>query len=164
MGAFRITVGKERLGFAAAHFITFADGTPEPLHGHDYRVAVTLSARVNEAGYVADFVTLEEAARRSLAALDHRVLLPTRSPLVEVTETEGRVTARCGERRWEFPAEEVRLLPLSNTTAERLAEHLATELAHHLGEAGLATPPFHLELEVEESPGHSARYVTERSG
>ena len=39
--AFRVTVTKDYLAFAAAHFITFAGHRCESLHGHIYRVGVT---------------------------------------------------------------------------------------------------------------------------
>lgn len=36
-GDFKVTVTKEDLVFAAAHFITFAGHRCETLHGHNYR-------------------------------------------------------------------------------------------------------------------------------
>ena len=161
MASFQITVGKEELCFAAAHFITFQNGECEPLHGHNYRVGVTLSGEMNEAGYVADFIALKEAVRGLIDALHHRVLLPTRNPRIEVVEDGARVTVRCGDGRYEFPKRDVRLLPISNTTAELLAVHLAGELTRCLCDLGLADSVTRLEVEVEEAPGQSARYLSE---
>ena len=58
MSSYSVTVGKTDLTFAAAHFITFEDGRCEPIHGHNYRVAVRVDGPLNRAGYVCDFVTL----------------------------------------------------------------------------------------------------------
>ena len=41
-GEYRVTVAKDYLVFASAHFITFAGHRCETLHGHNYRVAVTI--------------------------------------------------------------------------------------------------------------------------
>ena len=44
-GEFRVSVTKDYLVFASAHFITFAGHRCEGLHGHNYRVGVTIEAR-----------------------------------------------------------------------------------------------------------------------
>ena len=41
-GDFHVTVEKDYLVFASAHFITFAGHRCEGLHGHNYRARVTL--------------------------------------------------------------------------------------------------------------------------
>ncbi len=41
---FATRVEKEHLKFSAAHFLIFANGSAERLHGHNYRVAVELEA------------------------------------------------------------------------------------------------------------------------
>lgn len=164
MESFRIRVGKQGLSFAAAHFIAFEDGGCEPLHGHEFRVGVTLEGRPNRAGYVYDFVALERAVRELVAPLDHRVLLPARGDRVRVREEGEEVTVTCGGRRYVFPASDVRLLPVSNTTAEALAAHLAAELAARLHLEGMEEALTWLEVEVEESPGRSARYASDLAG
>ena len=47
-GEFRVTVSKDYLVFASAHFITFAGHRCEGLHGHKYRARVTIEGRVNQ--------------------------------------------------------------------------------------------------------------------
>ena len=41
-GEFRVSVTKDYLVFASAHFITFAGHRCEGLHGHNYRARVTV--------------------------------------------------------------------------------------------------------------------------
>lgn len=159
MDAFQVAVGKEGLGFAAAHFIAYEGGGCERLHGHNYRVAVTLSGRPNEAGYVYDFLALRAQAKALIDELDHRVLLPGAGDRIRVWEEGDRVRVRCEDREWAFPAGDVRILPLDNTTSERLAAHLAERLASRLAAEGAAVA--RLEVEVEESPGQSARFAWE---
>jgi 6-pyruvoyltetrahydropterin/6-carboxytetrahydropterin synthase len=67
-GDFRVTVSKDYLVFASAHFITFAGHRCEGLHGHNYRASVTLEGELNlEAWFVFDFVELEKIMRRACA-------------------------------------------------------------------------------------------------
>lgn len=157
----RVHVAGDGLAFAAAHFITYEDGACEPLHGHNYRVEVEVEAPLNEAGYVVDFVGLRERVGGILAELDHRVLLPGRSPRIEVAEGDGEVAVRCGERSYRFPAGDVRVLPVGNTTAEAVAGWLADRLlsAPEGGDGGLlpsGEPPSRIVVRVEESPGLTA--------
>lgn len=148
----RISLGvaRESLGFAAAHFSIIA-GVSETLHGHNYRVAVSVDGQVSAEGTVLDFAVLKEAIRAECAALDHRMLLPTRSPDVRVQEAEGEVEVRHGDRRFIFPRGDVALLPIPNTTCECLADHLLDAVRRRLGEV-----PVRLGLTVEESPGQGA--------
>ena len=125
---FRINLLKHQLTFSAAHFITFGDNVCERLHGHNYAVRCEIKGNLNEHGYVVDFV----AAARDLAVftseLDHHVLLPTQHPTITVVRHEHEVTAHFEQRRWVFPVDDCKLLPIDNTTAERLAEYLASQL------------------------------------
>ena len=57
MSEYRVVVGKEVLVFAAAHFITFGDGGCESLHGHNYRVGVTLTGDLDRHSLVYDFTS-----------------------------------------------------------------------------------------------------------
>ena len=56
--------------FSAAHFLRLYDGSWEPRHGHDWRVAVTARAsKLDPMGVVADFETLKPSLRRVLGEL-----------------------------------------------------------------------------------------------
>jgi len=88
MTDYRVAVGKEALVFAAAHFITFGHGGCEPLHGHNYRVGVTLAGDLDRHSMVYDFVALRRDMQAILAELDHRVILPQSNPDLEVESSE----------------------------------------------------------------------------
>ena len=49
-GNFRVSVTKDDLVFASAHFITLAGHRCEGLHGHNYRARVTLDGELDAAG------------------------------------------------------------------------------------------------------------------
>ena len=69
---FEITVES---GFSAAHRLRGYEGACEHLHGHNYRVAVTVRGEeLDASGMVADFRVLRGALDRVLDRLDHTCL------------------------------------------------------------------------------------------
>jgi 6-pyruvoyltetrahydropterin/6-carboxytetrahydropterin synthase len=158
-GKFSVSVAKDYLVFASAHFITFAGHRCEGLHGHNYRVRVTLEgALLEETWFVFDFVTLKNMMKRLCDEIDHKVLLPLESPKIQVAEDGDAVTVAVeGKPRYRFPKTDCALLPVPNTTVEMLAELLATRLRAEL-EAMAAPGLTAIEMEVEENFGQWAVY------
>ena len=156
-GEFRVSVNKDYLVFASAHFITFAGHRCEGLHGHNYRASVTIEGRLNEeAWFVFDFVELKRIMRKLCDEIDHLVLLPLQSDRVQVKEeAENVLVAVDGNPRYVFPRRDCALLPIPNTTVEMLAEMLIDRLRAALKENG-ATGLTAIEMEVEENFGQSA--------
>ena len=158
-GEFRVSVTKDYLVFASAHFITFAGHRCEGLHGHNYRARVTLDGELDEQSwFVFDFVVLKKIMRGLCDEIDHKVLLPLENPKIQVVEDGDSVTvAYEGKPRYVFPLRDCSLLPIPNTTVEMLAELLVRRLRaelEKLGARGLTA----IEMEVEENFGQSAVY------
>src|SRR5688572_9018725 len=158
-GEFRVSVTKDYLVFASAHFITFAGHRCEGLHGHNYRVRVTLDGEIDEESwFVFDFVTLKKIMRRLCDEIDHKVLLPLQNPKVQVAEDGDTVrVAYEGKPRYVFPRNDCALLPVTNTTVEMLAEMLTDRLRAHLEATG-AHGITAIEMELEENFGQTAVY------
>jgi 6-pyruvoyltetrahydropterin/6-carboxytetrahydropterin synthase len=148
---FSVRLAKESLVFSAAHFITYGDGICERLHGHNYRVAVEVAGPLEKNQYVVDFVWLRKRVAAIVAELDHRVLLPTKHPQIRVIAAEESVEATFEERRWEFPREDCVLLPVENTTAEKLAEYIGQRLLANFREQRVAAE--RVRVEVDECFG-----------
>jgi 6-pyruvoyltetrahydropterin/6-carboxytetrahydropterin synthase len=160
-GEYRVSVTKDYLVFAAAHFITFAGHRCESLHGHNYRAGVVLEGTLEpESWYVFDFVALKRIMRMLCDEIDHKVLLPLENPHLRIAEREGSITVAYDDKpRYLFPTADCALLPVPNTTVEMLARHLAHRLHAKLTETGAgASRLTTIELEVEESVGQSAIY------
>ncbi|MFH1012660.1 MAG: 6-carboxytetrahydropterin synthase QueD [Candidatus Peregrinibacteria bacterium] len=67
-------VGKE-FTFDSAHFLPQYYGKCERMHGHTYRLRVTVDGRMGENGLVIDFVVLKKIIKEQvLDKLDHQVL------------------------------------------------------------------------------------------
>jgi 6-pyruvoyltetrahydropterin/6-carboxytetrahydropterin synthase len=158
---FQVTVSKDYLSFSSAHFITLRGHKCESLHGHNYRVGVTVTGQVDpECQFVLDFALLKDILRPMVDAIDHKVLLPTASPKLTLEESGDRLTViYLGAPRYQFPRSDCALLPVTNTTAEMLAEYFATSMQAEIAGRGF-NHLAELEIEVEESPGQAASYRT----
>lgn len=61
--------------FSSAHSITLADGRREAVHGHNWKVVVTVEAELpGETGMVCDFKDLKNTLCSVLKMLDHKNL------------------------------------------------------------------------------------------
>ena len=157
--AFRVSVTKDYLVFASAHFITFAGHRCEGLHGHNYRARVTLDGALDvESWFVFDLVTLKHIMRRLCDDIDHKVLLPLENPKIQIViEGDSVNVAYEGKPRYVFPRSDCALLPVTNTTVEMLSQLLTARLRAELEKAG-ARGLTAIEMEVEENFGQSATY------
>ena len=158
-GEYRISVAKDYLVFASAHFITFAGHRCETLHGHNYRASVVVEGALDpESWYVFDFVALKRIMRKLCDDIDHKVLLAVENPHLQISEQADSIAvAYDGKPRYMFPKRDCALLPIPNTTVEMLAEYLTELLRAALtgeGARGLTA----IEMEVEENFGQSATF------
>ena len=157
MTTYRVTVERNTLRFAAAHFTTF-EGQCEPLHGHNYDVTVTVEGELTEDAWVIDFSALKALTRALCQELDHKFLLQRASRALEIDEGMSNWKVRFRERGWVFPKSDVVALPIDNTTAERLAEWFAHRLHEQLLARG-ATNLTSITVGVEEMPGQAGWYT-----
>lgn len=154
---FEARVTKDSLVFSAAHFITFNGDICERLHGHNWRVDVSVIGELDQNGYVYDFIALRDQCMALVQCLDHKVLLPKSHPGIHVTKSddEREVTATFEDRRWVFPVEDCEIMPLENTTAELIADWFGHELIGNLKLADVPTVQS-LRVSIEENFGQWA--------
>ena len=150
---YRVTVERNKLKFAAAHFATFG-GECEPLHGHNYAVTIEVEGALTGDAWVCDFSTLKSLGKALCDQLDHKFLLKRESKLLEIDEGASNWKVRFGERGFVFPKSDVLPLPIDNTTAERIAEYFVASLSAWLTERG-ATNLTKITVGIEEAPGQS---------
>jgi 6-pyruvoyltetrahydropterin/6-carboxytetrahydropterin synthase len=149
----RITLERNTLRFAAAHFTTFG-GECEPLHGHNYDVFVEIEGDLTADAWVLDFTEAKRIAGAVCRELDHRFLLALQSRALRISEAEGEYEIAFGDRRYVLPSSDVTALPIDNTTAERLAEWICGRIASELAARGAANLQ-RVSVGVEEAPGQA---------
>ena len=155
MDRYHVKVTKDYLVFCAGHFISYQGDKCERLHGHNYRVAVEVEGDLDSNHYVFDFIALKDRTRAITDELDHRMLLPTKNPVIRLETGPKEVHVRYRDRQWLFPRDECVLLPIENTTSELLARWIAGRLLDDLQTHHQYRPPV-LRVEVEECFGQSA--------
>lgn len=151
---YSVRLEKEQHVFSAAHFITFNGDVCERLHGHNYHVAVEVEGSLDENHYVIDFIALRDELKAITDELDHHVLLPLSHPLIRVETREHEVEANFTPdgRRWVFPRGDCVILPVSNTTAELLAQFIGQRLLAAI-QRRTNIAPARIEVAVDENHG-----------
>lgn len=142
----------EGIGFSAAHFIV-GHKKCEYLHGHNYRVGLTVEGDEDECGMVVDFIDLKRMMEKICDAYDHRLLLPSKNSAIKVSATDKSTRISVCGRDFEFPSADVVWIPAVNTTAEELARMIAEEIVKSLSDRPNVKK---IAVLVEESPGESA--------
>lgn len=153
---FAIRVYKQYFNFASSHFLIFADGTREELHGHNYQAQVKLEGELAGGDLVVDFIPFKPLVKRFCDELDHRTILPLHNPHLEVAASEDKVEVRHSDGSYFcFPRRDVKLLDIGNTSTENLARLLARKIARALPEEMPDAVISAIEVSVEESAGQS---------
>jgi 6-pyruvoyltetrahydropterin/6-carboxytetrahydropterin synthase len=164
--AIRIILAKENFKFSCSHFTILGPGHAERLHGHNYylRVELEIDSVDPSLGMAFDFNLLKKLVRDLAAGFDELVLLPKNSPFLKIEtiqdpSTGESVGVNLGQKRYVFPKEDVRLLPIVNVTSEELARIIAEEIQAKLPDAvGTTVGMKRLEVTVEETRGQSIAY------
>lgn len=123
-----IEISKEYLHFAAAHFTLFSPTERENLHGHNFQVTLDADAPMQDDGLTFDYNILKKAVKQLCDDLDEQVLMPTRSPYLEIDEQDDYTYVVFNGERIPFLQRDLTLLPIRNITVEELAQYLLAQL------------------------------------
>ena len=137
----------------------FENGGREPLHGHNYRVLVKGEAPDLADDMVFDFLNIKPIVREVCDFLDHKLLIPKDNKFLKIyTEKKNYVIETPDESYFSIPMTYTLLLPIVNTSAERIAVYISEEIRKKvLTKYNFAFTS--LEVEVEETPGQSAVFL-----
>ncbi|MGL4594365.1 MAG: 6-pyruvoyl trahydropterin synthase family protein [Thermoguttaceae bacterium] len=152
-----IKLTSDALCFAASHFITFGEPEKvEALHGHNFRVCCEITGPLNKRAYIVDFLLAFDTLKKICETLSHKVLLPRDHPYIQLTRQENTVLVSMPPLQWAFPVDDMKVLPIKNTTTEALAEYITKKYRKHLEDehAFESDSSFYsIRMELEESPG-----------
>lgn len=156
---FSIKVYKQYFNFASSHFMIFENGTREPLHGHNYRVQVKGEAPALTGDMVFDFLDIKPIVREVCDSLDHKLLIPKENKFLKIhTDKKNYIIETPDESYFSIPQSDTLLLPILNTSSERIAVYICDEIRARV-QKKFNYAFTSLEIEVEETPGQSAVYV-----
>ncbi len=161
---YSVNVDREDLYFASSHFLLFKNGEREPLHGHNFKVKMRGTGNtLTQDEYLFDFLKLTPIIQKICNSLDHLTLIPKNNEFLKISETdkEYQIKIISTDERIILPKKDVIILPINNTTVEKIAFYMANKLYAILEEQ------FHfhfntLEIEIIEGPGESACYIKQK--
>jgi len=158
---YTIHLAKEPFKFSCSHFTILSAEKAERLHGHNYQLRVDISVKDVDPklGFAFDFNTAKPLIRAFCDELDERILIPTRSPYLQVKESGNSLEVQFMDRRYSFPMGDTLLLPLTNITSEELARYAWEKMADALSALPRWTA---LQVHIEETRGQSVSYSQSR--
>lgn len=146
---------KQNFKFSSAHFLIFDEQRAEKLHGHNYQVKVEIPVPtpkdLEKSGYYIDFNVFKLAIRDRLNEWDEMVLLPALHPDMKTEIKGASLEVRFRDRFYVFPANEVHLLPVNNTSVEQLSHLIAKDLLRKFTHYGVKA----ISVSVEETAGQA---------
>ena len=107
-----IEISKDYLHFNAGHFTLFSATEREDLHGHTFYVTAEIDSIVGDDGLAFDYNLFKDALKGLCDELDEKVLLPERSPYLQLRHDDGYLVA-------EFAGERIPFLPRDVLTRPR---------------------------------------------
>lgn len=150
-----IRLAKQNMKFSAGHFTIFSASERERLHGHNFVVEVDIHARMLGNGLCFDYGIYKDRIVALCRELNEWMLLPTRSPYLQIEEVGEHVIAVFNGQRIPFLRSDVKLLPIVNATLEEFAAWFLHRLSEDR-DALRAHAIEAIEVRVLSGPGQSA--------
>lgn len=159
MSTTTLHLAKQNFKFSSAHFLIFDETHAERLHGHNYQVKVDIKTPSEEElhadGYFIDFNVFKKYIKARLDLWDEMVLLPEKQKDMKFKKNGQSLEVTFRDRFYVFPAKEVTLLPVTNTSVEQLSRLLAEEFYSEFKQYGVKS----VRVYVAETLGQGASTV-----
>lgn len=151
----KIELFKEDMKFSAGHFTIFSKTQRENLHGHNYRLYVSLTTSLNGDGLSIDYRIYKEKIRALCKILDEIVIIPGKCEYLIITEKDPYLQVEFNAETMIFLKRDVIILPIKNVTVEELSNWFIQQL---IGEKlNLAKDKiFAIKVKIFSGPGQSA--------
>jgi len=139
--------------FSSAHIIPEYNKCGR-LHGHTYAIHAKIYGKPSENGIIVDFRLIKNILKSISETLDHRMLIPSESPIVKVLD--DRVEIVNGGKIYIFPKGDCAILPIKSTSAENIAAYILDEVIKRIKDENLNNVE-EIEIGVDEGFGQGAR-------
>lgn len=118
----------ETFSFSAGHFTVFSANERESLHGHNYSVAATLEARIQEPGITFNYLIFKKRLQALCDQLDRHFIVAEKCPYLTISEKGDYYEIVFNQDKIPFLKKDVLLLPIENTTLEDLSRWFVEQL------------------------------------
>ena len=127
--SYDLFLSRDYMIFSSAHFVV-GEKFIESLHGHNYKILINIYGDQDEENMILNFYDIKKVLKPIVDSLDHKILIPEGSNLLEITESGEQIVIKIPSynKEYEFPKSDVMLLPIKNTTVEEISHYLAEKL------------------------------------
>jgi len=139
------------LRFSACHIIPGHEKCGR-MHGHSYAVHIRIRGRPNKDHIIADFGEVKKVLREICEEMDHKMLVPTKNPLLKISHKGDNIIIEHGKKTYSFPKEDVLELPIPSATAEGLARYILDKIGPRLKQPNIEE----IEVGLDEGVGQGA--------
>jgi len=146
---------RSNIRFSSAHIIPEYEKCGR-LHGHTYAVHVKIGGKLDNKGIIMDFSLLKEGLRKISNKLDHRVLIPEKSNVINIKKKDDSIEIISLGKKYVFPSNDCIFLPIESTSAENLASYILDEVIDNIS---LPKEVDSIEIGVDEGYGQGARIL-----
>jgi len=110
------------LSFSAGHFTVFSETHREYLHGHHYRLDVSVTAPLDDLGLTFDYAIFDNKLAALCDQLDKHVLMPENCRYLSVKDEDPHYRITFNGQYMLLLKTDVILLPIQNITIEELSD------------------------------------------
>lgn len=143
---------RSSIRFSSAHVIPEYEKCGR-LHGHSYAIHAKLYGEKDDKGIIADFSFIKQQLKNIACYLDHHILIPGKSPSIQVKEENDQITLNSLGKTYMFPTQDCIILPLTSTSAENLASYVLDEFLKSIQHT---TNLSKVEIGIDEGYGQGA--------
>jgi len=123
-----IEIHKQYLHFSIAHFTIFSATERERLHGHNFRIAVSITGEVDDNGLCFDYAIYKKILQALCVRFDEYTLIAKNSPHLTISSDDQYYHVTHNGITMMLLKSDTILLPVLNITIEEMSKYLLDEV------------------------------------
>lgn len=123
-----IEIHKQYLHFSAAHFTIFSATNRERLHGHNFRIAVSITGEIDDNGLCFDYAIYKKILQEVCQRFDEYTLIAEQSPYLSIDSDDTYYRVTHNDDTLMLLKTDTILLPIRNVTIEEISHYLLEQV------------------------------------
>ena len=123
-----IQIDKQAQHFSSAHFTIFSATSRERLHGHNFRIGVSITGDIDDNGLCFDYAIYKKIVQQLCQRYDEYTLIAKHSPHLTISEDDTFYFVEHNKIVMPLLKTDTILLPVLNVTIEELSNYLLDEI------------------------------------